>query len=185
MNEQNKKLEAVRNRCRTSAKVVGILQIVTIVGTVLALVGALACFALRDVLNEQLAKAVEAGQVTVQSLKIGGSSVWLFINYDKAFAAGNYALPLMMSCVIAAIVCITVTCALGLFKDIFKDLSGETMPFSDMILGKLKYAFIMLFAALLVFIGVGPAVLGALLMWCIYSILEYGKALQTEVDEIL
>ena len=33
----------------------------------------------------------------------------------------------MMSCVIAAIVCITVTCALGLFKDIFKDLSGETM----------------------------------------------------------
>lgn len=59
------------------------------------------------------------------------------------------------------------------------------MPFSDMIIGKLKYAFIMLFAALLVFMGVGPAILGALLMWCIYSILEYGKALQTEVDEIL
>jgi hypothetical protein len=87
--------------------------------------------------------------------------------------------------VIAAIICVTVACALGLFKEIFRNLSEEATPFSDKILGMLKYAFIMLFAAILVFIGVGPAVLGALLMWCIYSILEYGKALQTEVDEIL
>jgi hypothetical protein len=185
MNEQSRKLEAVRNRCRTSSRVVSVLQIVTIVGIVLALVGAIVCITQRGMIDEHVGKAVEAGSVTVENLRIGGSNINFLINYDRAFAAGNYALPIAMSCAVAAILCAIVTCALGLFKDIFKELSRETTPFSDRILGKLKYAFIMLTAALLVFVGIGPAVMGALLFWCIYSILEYGRALQSEVDEIL
>ena len=43
----------------------------------------------------------------------------------------------------------------------------------------------MITVILVVFVGVGPGVIGGLLCWCIYSILEYGKLLQTEVDEIL
>ena len=61
----------------------------------------------------------------------------------------------------------------------------EDTPFSDHILGRLKVCFIIITAAILVFVGVGPGVVGALLMWSIYSIHEYGKALQTEIDETL
>ena len=185
MNEQSKKLEAIRTRCKTSSKVVAVLQILTIAGAILAFAGAVICFTQRDLIDERLSQAVEAGQVTVDSLRIGGSFIHFFIDYEEAFAAGSYAVPLAINCVVAVIICVIVTCALGVFKEIFQSLSKEETPFSDKILGMLKYAFIMLSAALLVFIGIGPAVIGALLMWCIYSILEYGKALQVEVDETL
>lgn len=185
MNEQNERLEVMKRRCRTSSKVVGIIQIVTIVGIVLSLVGAIYCFTQKDMINDHLASAVESGQVTVENLRIGSGVFHFMIDYTQAFKEGMYAVPMGFNCVFSAVMCLIITCALGLFKDIFKDLSGEAMPFSEKILGKLKYAFIMLIAALLVFVGIGPAVVGALLMWCIYSILEYGKALQTEIDETL
>lgn len=185
MNEQNERLEVMKKRCRTSAKIVGIIQIITIVGVVLSIVGAFICFTQKDMINDHLASAVESGQVTVENLRIGSGVFHFMVDYTQAFKEGMYAVPMGFNCIFSAVMCFIVTFALGLFKDIFKELSGEVMPFSEKILGKLKYAFIMLIAALLVFVGIGPAVVGALLMWCIYSILEYGKALEIEIDETL
>ena len=54
MNEQSRKLEAVRNRCRTSSRVISVLQIVTIVGIVLALVGAIVCITQRGMIDEHV-----------------------------------------------------------------------------------------------------------------------------------
>lgn len=185
MNEQSKKLETIRNRCRTSSKILAVLQIMTIVGAVLALIGAIVCFTQKSMLNEHLSKAVESGLMRIESLKMGGEHIYFLMDFEKNLAAGEYALLMAFSCLAGVILCVIVAFALGLFQNIFKNLSTETTPFSDKILGKLKVSFIVLIVALFTFAGIGPAVLGALLMWCIYSILEYGKALQSEVDEIL
>ena len=65
------------------------------------------------------------------------------------------------------------------------DLSLEETPFSESVMGRLKTSFIIMTVVLTLFVGIGPGVIGGLFMWCVYSILDYGKVLQTEVDETL
>ena len=184
MYEQGKRLEVMKERCKMSSRVVSIIQIFTIVGVVLSFVGAVICFTQRNMINEQLAEAVRSGRVTVESIRIGGMLNFM-IDYTKAFEAGSFAVPMAVSCITGAVICLIITVVLSMFKNIFNSLVKEDTPFSDYILGRLKVCFIIITIAVLVFVGVGPAVVGALLMWCIYSILEYGKALQTEIDETL
>ena len=52
-------------------------------------------------------------------------------------------------------------------------------------MGRLKTSFIILTVVVVIFVGLGAGVIAGLLLWCIYSILDYGKVLQTEVDETL
>ena len=185
MNEYNNKLEVIRNRCRTSAKVMGILRIFAIIGIIGSLVGAIMGFTQREVLNTQIAEQVASGKLTVDSLKLGGSGLSLVIDYAKAFAEGDYAGPMIISCIVAVIVCAAVMVILTLFKKIFTDLSVEETPFSESVMGRLKTSFIIMTVVLALFVGIGPGVIGGLFMWCVYSILDYGKVLQTEVDETL
>ena len=74
---------------------------------------------------------------------------------------------------------------LGLFKKIFENLINEDNPFSDKILNNLKNCFIVMTVILTLSVGIGPGVIVGVLGWCIYSIFEYGRVLQTEVDETL
>lgn len=188
MNEQNLKLETIKNRCKTSTKVISILQIVAIIGIVGALVGAISCFTMKDTINNAIAKEVSSGNLTVDNFKIetGISGILNFkIKYDEAYKNGDYVTPITISCVIAVIITSACLYLLNAFKKIFKNLINEDNPFSDTILSNLKTCFIVITVILVVFVGIGPGVIGGLLCWCIYSILEYGKLLQTEVDEIL
>ena len=72
-----------------------------------------------------------------------------------------------------------------MFINIFKSLAQEETPFSENILKRLRNIFIIITVLIAAYLGVGLCIVGALLLWCIYSILEYGVALQTEVDELL
>lgn len=185
MNEYNNKLEVIRNRCRTSAKVVGILRTLTGVGLIGSLVGAIICFFQRTNVNEQVAAEVAAGNLKTETLRLGGSMLNVVIDYSKAFEEGNYAGPIIVSCVVAAVICAAMVVILTLFKRIFTELSLEETPFSESVMGRLKTSFIIMTVVLAVFIGVGAGIIGGLFMWCVYSILDYGKVLQTEVDETL
>ena len=185
MIEYNNKLEVIKNRCRTSAKVTGILRIFSIIGMIGSLVGTIICFAQREAINTQLAEQVASGKLTVDSLKLGGSGLNLVIDYAKAFEEGDYANPVIISCIVAVIVCAAVMVILSLFKKIFTDLSVEETPFSESVMGRLKTSFIIMTVVLTLFVGIGPGLIGGLFLWCVYSILDYGKVLQTEVDETL
>ena len=182
---QNERLEVMKTRCKTSAKVVSIFQIITIVGVVLSFVGAVICFTQQGMINTHIADAVKSGQVSVENFRIGSGGVRFMINYENAFEAGNYAVPIAATCAVSAVMCLIVTVVLTIFKSIFNSLVKEDTPFSDSILGRLRISFIIMTVAVFAFMGLGPAVVGALLMWCIYSILDYGKALQAEIDETL
>ena len=185
MNEQNKKLEIIKKRCGTSSKVVGIIRIITIMGIVLSVVGAIICFSQRDMIDEQLSEAIASGNVTVDNLQIGNDGFKIVLNYQEAFDAGNYAIPMAFNCISSTLICLIVTLILSIFKNIFGSLAKEETPFSENILKRLKTAFIITAVLLAIYLGIGPCIVGALLLWCIYSILEYGMALQSEVDELL
>ena len=190
MNEQNLKLETIKKRCVTSKKVISILQVIAIIGIVASLIGAICCITMKDTINNGIAESVAQGKtkiedVKIKNVKISSGLLDIMIDYEEFYKTGNYATPVTIKCVIATVITSIVCYLLGLFKKIFDNLINEDNPFSDKILNNLKNCFIVITVILVVFVGIGPGVIGGLLCWCIYSILEYGKLLQTEVDEIL
>ena len=188
MNEQNNKLELLKKRCKTSEKVITVLQVIALIGIVGALVGAISCFMFKDTINQAMAEQIAAGTATVEDFKIstGTSGLFIFkIDYEEFFKVGNYATPLAINCVIATVITSLCFYLLSIFKTIFRNLIKEDNPFSDTILKGLKACFIVVTVLLVLFVGFGPGVVGGLLCWCIYSILEYGRVLQTEIDETL
>ncbi len=185
MNEQKNKLEIIKKRCATSSKVVGVIRIITIVGIVLSVVGAIVCFTKRDMVDSFFSEAVKSGNITVDNLQIGNGGLKLIINYQDAIAAGNYAVPMTFNCIVSAIICLVVTLILSILTKTCSDWAKEETPVAETILKRLRTMFIIIAFLLAIYAGIGPCVVGALLLWCIYSIMEYGAALQTEVDEML
>ena len=185
MIEQNKKLETIKKRCVTSKKVISILQVIAIVGIIGALIGAICCFAMKDTINSGIAQSVAQGKTKIEDIKISNGLLSVAVNYEEFYKEGNYATPAAINCVIAVVITSVVHYLLSLFKKIFDNLIKEDNPFSDRILNNLKICFIVIAVIMTLFVGFGPGVIAGLLGWCIYSIFEYGKVLQTEVDETL
>ena len=185
MNEQTRQLEAIRNRCKTSEKVIRILQILVIIALIGALIGAIACFAFRDAINQGLAEQIANGSVRAENLTFGSGILNIAINYEDAFASGNYATPAAINCVLAVVILAAVFCILMMFRRIFKNLIEEENPFADSVLSSFKICSIISTIVMVLFVGVGPGVICGLLCWCIYSIFQYGRAIQTEIDETL
>ena len=185
MNEQDSKLSAIRKRCITSSKVIRVLQIFAIIGIVGAMVGAISCYAFRDTINQALDAQVKAGTVDVENFMIRGGILNFTINYEESVKAGDYATPMTISCLMGVIITSASLFLLTVFKKIFDNLAREDNPFTDSVLSKLKTCFIVITVIMALFVGIGPGVISGVLCWCIYSILEYGKVLQTEVDETL
>lgn len=185
MNEQNKKLDIIKKRCNTSIKVIKILQIFAIIGIIGSLIGAICCFTMKDTINKGIAESIAAGNTEIEDVKISGGLLEFTINYEEFYKDGNYATPAAINCVIATTITSLVYYLLALFKKIFENLVKEDNPFSDKILNNLKICFIVITVILVLFVGIGPGVIAGLLGWCIYSIFEYGRVLQIEVDESL
>ena len=185
MNEQNIKLEIIKKRCNTSAKVIRILQIFAIIGIIASLIGAICCFTMKDTINKGVAESVASGKTKIENVKISNGLLDFTVNYEEFYKEGNYATPITINCAIAAVITSVVYYLLSLFKKIFENLVKEDNPFSDKILNNLKICFIIITVVLALFVGLCPGVIAGLLGWCIYSIFEYGRVLQIEVDETL
>ena len=185
MREQNQRLDVIKKRCVTSTKVISVLQVLAIVGIIGALVGAICCFIWKDAINVAIAEQIASGTATVENLRFDGGILNFKLNFEEEFAQGNYATPVIINCIVAIIMTGACYFLLAAYKKIFKDLIKEDNPFSDSILKSLRICSIVIVIILGVFVGFGPAVVIGLLMWCIHSVLEYGKALQSEVDEML
>ena len=141
--------------------------------------------AFKDAINQEIAKQIASGITITKDLKIDQGILHLGINYEEFYSSGNYATPLTINCVIAVVISLISLYLLTMFKKIFNNLIKEDNPFSDLIMQGLKMCFIIITIILALLTGIGTGVIGGLFFWCIYSIFEYGKILQIEVDETL
>lgn len=185
MLEQNQKLEEIKNHCKVSSKVIRVIQIIAIVGLVGSIVGTIWCFVMKETINTEIAKQVSNGVATIENFKIDGGMLKLAINYDEMFQRGDYATPLAINFCIATVITAITAYLLTLLKKVFDNLIKDNNPFSDANMKYIKTGFIVMSVILLIFAGIGAGVICGLLCWCIYSILEYGRVLQVEVDETL
>ena len=86
---------------------------------------------------------------------------------------------------IAACTCVMVAVILIFIKKIFTIIIEENSPFSERSLKTIKIGFIVITVITILGGSLGVTVITGFILFCIYSIFEYGAALQTEIDETL
>ncbi len=185
MNEQNKKLESLKKRCSTAAKVVTVFQIITIVGTVLAFIAGIYLFTAAEKVNPQIIEGIEAGYLDLNTDLQYHGLFELCVEVQDYYPANDYAHPLGITCMVAACTCAMVAVILIFIKKIFTIIEKENNPFSENCLKQLKISFIIIAITAFLTLSAGFGIVTSFILFCIYSIFQYGAALQTEIDETL
>ena len=201
MREQEQKLANVRKSCDVARKVTKVFSILLIVATVLCLVAGITVFAVRDEINEHITVETyddgllrfrfagegfdeTTGYITMDDISSNGL---IGVNFDleKIASEGKVAQLLMGECFGGFIICLITTAIYIMIQKAFILIKDSETPFHPSVLKRLKLVFVIITIAALLFSGVGTAVMGGIVFWCIYCILDYGFVLQQEVDETL
>ena len=185
MNEQMKKLEAIKKRCHTASNVLGFIRGFVIVCAVIAIVCGSVMFAYEEKINPELNRGIEEGYLTLDNNVYYSGAFSFMMDLESYFPPENHAAPLGITCFIAGFTCIVITVILTFIRKIFTSLETENTPFSEKCMHQIKVSFIVLFVTSLMSMSLGVTIIVGLILYCIYSIFEYGAALQTEIDETL
>ena len=182
MTEQMKKLEAVKNRCTTTAKVVGVIEVICTIIAIITASIALTFIIGMNKLNPMIEEGVNQGYIDYeQFVNAGGVMGFKAILSNN----GNYALGIGITCLFATLAVVCVVVILAFIKKIFTIIIEENSPFSERSLKTIKIGFIVITVITVLGGSIGVTVITGFILFCIYSIFEYGAALQTEIDETL
>lgn len=187
MREQELKLEKVKKSCNTAKKVVGVFKVILIVTSVICFVAGAGIFAFRDKINTEISAGIEAGNGTFDMDDVDVNVGLLSYEFDskEAIANGEYAEAMLSAIAAGFVVSLMFAVVFILIQKIFKIMDDEETPFSESVLKKMKRVFIALTIIIALEIGLGFGAVLGMVFWCIYNILDYGYALQKEVDEML
>jgi len=184
MSEQKMRLRMIKDHCQTAAKVLTVLMVFTVIGIVICLGATAFCLVKPTEINEVLEQEVEAGNLTIYNIN-DKNGINLFVDYSPAIEAGNYVVPVVGNLIFGAVMCVAALVILSMLKGTMVELFNVENPFAPHIMSRLKTAFIVVTVVAFVMEGVAVALVSGALLWCIYAVLEYGQALQNEVDETL
>ena len=106
------------------------------------------------------------------------------INKDGWNYSGRYSHK-KGACLAAGLACVLVAVIVTFIKKIFVVVREENSPFSKKAMKQIKTGFIVMTIAALLTMSLGVAIVTGFILFCIYAILEYGAALQNEIDETL
>ena len=189
MREQELKLEKVKKSCKTAKKVVGVFKILLMVVSAICFVSAAVVFGLRNTIDTGIAKEVAArGQdavFTATDIDINLGIAYYQTDFQDLIDNGQYSEAIITVLVMAGVVVLMFVVVFILIQKIFKIMDEEETPFCESVLKRIKRIFIALAIIIALEIGLGFGIILGLVFWCIYNILDYGYALQKEVDEIL
>lgn len=182
MREQDLKLAKVKKSCKTAKTVCNVFKIIVLVGAIVCIVGAVVCFCLRDTINATIVS--EAANVTFSNIETNGI-FQLSFDPHRFVENGLFAQLITVYCSIGAISCFFVAFIFSKIRKIFLMIEKSESPFTENIMKELKKTFIMISVLTALFMGIGSVVIMALVFWCIYCIMDYGTAIQIEIDETL
>lgn len=186
MNKEEKLLKIKKNS-KTIKTLIQILLIIFIIGAVGCLVGICGIAMTKDLVNESIAQGVSNGSATfnVSSTGNGNMFVWNISNLQTLADEGKYNVVLQILCLIGLVNCIVLYFVFHFFRSIFISIEQSESPFTEDVLKKLKIVFIALTIFVLFSFGLLQAIIAGLIMRGFYYIIDYGCAIQTEVDETL
>ena len=196
MNEENVKIAKIKKSCGVGKKVSDIFFVICIVGFIIALVGGISIFNMGKRFDTAIAQAEEAGYVT-KGHDIGNAS-GINISIDDvtdfhsdipqlqaAIDDHPYCILYSMYCLFIAMIIAVTAAMLKLISSVFDLIIKEDSPFTDKVIKRVMVVLIALSAILLTTANAGLGVLGGIVTWVVYAIMDYGKTLQIQSDETL
>lgn len=183
MNKQKTRLQVVKERCKVATKILSVFQGIMLVGLALILIAVVVIFAQKDKINQGVSASIASGQLSDEIL-FGHGFISVQLGELAGLSHDNYAGYIILICISASLICALCLVAFTILKKICTTLIAEETPFTDATLKNLRVIFIII-TCFTASQSLGIAVITGVLLWCVYSIFEYGKELQTEVDETL
>ena len=196
MTNENEKLLKVKKSCKAVCIVARILMIFMIIGTVAALIGGSKIWSMGSDFDAAFAQ-LEANGVVTTGDSFGGSSVFHLDKFDPDNIQTSvpairekldtcpqsfvYSVYLFMT----AGVCAVLALVMGLVIATFKAIIKNNTPFCDPAISMMTITLIVLTGIFFLTAGTGTGAILAVITWAIYTIMQYGKALQIQSDETL
>ena len=180
MNQEMIKLEKVKKSCGTVKKVAKIMMIIAIVATVLSLISGVITLAMGGDLNDRLADLDASGKVSFNT-SITSKITAEFYEDDIAPLSIVLAIYTFECGIISAAVAVI----MHMISSAFGIIENSESPFTDTAIKKLIMALIIVCIVIGAFGGIAYGILLGVITWAIYTILDYGRALQIQSDETL
>lgn len=194
--EETVKIEKIKKSCNVGKKVSNILCIVLIVGCVLALAGSIWIFNQGRQFDDMVAEGIASGIITtgddVGSVKlihieaIDASTIHSDVPaLQEAIDDHPYAISYGMTLLATAGFMAVAAVLVKLVSSVFGLIMKEDSPFTDKVIKRIVVVLLAVSAVMFLTSGMAFGVLGAIITWVVYTILDYGKTLQIQSDETL
>lgn len=196
MNEENVKLEKIKKSCRFGKKIATILCIIAIVGCVCSMVAGIALLVNSERFEPEFVKYVDEGKIDTSNGigKVSGISIQgINVNdwksdipaLQKALTERPYTTVYGIYCIIISISVAVASLMIKLLSSVFELIEKENTPFTDAVIKRVTVVMIVISGFLLLTAGAAFGILGGLVTWVVYTVMDYGKTLQIQSDETL
>ncbi len=204
MNQENIKLSRIKKSCKVAGIVTRIAFIMCIIGCVLAIISGIVILANRVDMNATMTEAIESGKEVAVGQRVGGVNFYLakidpnsinlfkYIKPESSIPAWQNYLDETPYAFSAGLTLIGMGFGIGILAfalfqiySLFDIIKKEDSPFSDKVLKKLLIALIIIDVIVALTVGFGQGAVGGLITWAVYTIMDYGRLLQTQSDETL
>ncbi len=204
MDQTNIKLERIKRSCNAAGIVTRIAFMVCIVGCILSLITGIVMISTRKNLEPTITQALEEHDEVAIGQKVGNVNVYLaridpstvkLLKYFKPQSSipawqnimdeTPYAFSLGLTLIGMSFGIAIMAFALFQIYSVFDIIKKEDTPFSKKVLKKLLIALIIIDVIIALTAGFGQGVIGGLITWAVYSIMDYGRILQKQSDETL
>lgn len=184
MSQQEIKLEKVKKSCGVAKKITKVIYKLCRVAAILLTVAAILVGCNGDKVTEVIENSGGSMTFNQSVIEVGGLMKF-GINVQEYADSGRYVDAMIIVLIASIVLCVFTSVIFKLLHRVFVSIEESESPFSSEGMHTMKRSFIMICVLTMLCIDVGTALTLALFLWCIYCILDYGAALQNEVDETL
>ncbi|MBR4278381.1 MAG: hypothetical protein IKQ28_08080 [Lachnospiraceae bacterium] len=181
-----------------------IVFILCVVASMILIVTSIVMIADRTNMNAQIKAGIEGANDVDVTKKVGPVNVHLLrfskdsfdiTKYqkiessipalEKALSDTPYSLTLGFTLLTAGLNVVLLAIAMFQLYSVFDIIGKEDSPFTQRVLKKLLFALIVIDIVIAFTAGLGTAAVAGLVTWALYTIMDYGRLLQTQSDETL
>ncbi|MBR1651061.1 MAG: hypothetical protein IJ691_07850 [Lachnospiraceae bacterium] len=204
MNQENIKLNRIKKSSHVAGIVTRIVFILCVVASMILIVTSIVMIADRTNMNEQIKAGIEGANDVDVTKKVGPVNVHLLrfskdsldiTKYqkiessipalEKALSDTPYSLTLGFTLLSEGLNVVLLAIAMFQLYSVFDIIGKEDSPFTPRVLKKLLFALIVIDIVIAFTSGLGTAAIAGLVTWALYTIMDYGRLLQTQSDETL
>ena len=194
--DESVKLQKIKKSCETGEKVTKVFFVIGIILCVLCLVLITIIAYKTDAFEAWVQKGVDSGHVTFES-SIGNVSAFNItimnpntIHSDvqairDALQTHPYSVVFIIYSIAGFFILLVFAIMMKLVGGVFRIIREEENPFTDKAIRRITT--VMIVASIVMFFTPGTVygILGLVITWVVYTILDYGKTLQIQADETL